>query len=68
LIHDRNDRIAAAFNDLRRSAAIERLAAMIDLGAATDADLAQFSPETRAASTALIEIWRGGATRRRRST
>ncbi len=47
LINERDDSIAAAFNDLRRSTAIQRLASMIALGAVTDAELEQFSPATR---------------------
>jgi hypothetical protein len=38
LIEERDERIAAAFDDLRRSTAIQRLAAMINLGVITDPD------------------------------
>jgi len=50
-------RVAAAFDDLRRSTAIQRLAAMISLGAVNGVELAQFTPATRASATALAEIF-----------
>ena len=56
LIKERDERIAAAFDDLRRSTAIQRLAAMILLGVMTDEDLAQFSRATGESATALAEI------------
>jgi hypothetical protein len=56
LIKERDGRIAAAFNDMRRSTAIQRLAAMILLGVTTDEELAQFSRATRESATALAEI------------
>jgi hypothetical protein len=56
LIKERDERIVAAFDDLRRSTAIQRLAAMINLGVITDVELAQFSQATRESATALAEI------------
>jgi hypothetical protein len=44
LIHERDDRIAAAFNDMRRSRAVDRLAHTLALGVLTDEELARFSP------------------------
>jgi hypothetical protein len=58
LIKERDERIVAAFDDLRRSTAIQRLAAMINLGVITDVELAQFSQPTRESATALAEILR----------
>ena len=56
LVNERDERIAAAFDDLRRSTAIQRLAGMINLGVVTDPELAQFSRPTRESATALAEI------------
>jgi hypothetical protein len=56
LIKERDQLIAAAFDDLRRSTAIQRLAAVINLGVITDVELAQFSQATRESATALPEI------------
>src|SRR4030095_9238997 len=58
LIKERDGRIAAAFDDLRRSTAIQRLAAMILLGVTTDEGLAPLSRGTRESATALAEILR----------
>jgi hypothetical protein len=48
LIHKRNDEIANAFDDLRRSTAVLRLLAIRSLGLLADEELARFSPDTRA--------------------
>ena len=56
LIKDRDRNMAAAFDALRRSTAIERLAAMIVLGLVTDEDLGQFSPATRDAAMFLADF------------
>src|SRR5262245_27807922 len=58
LVRDRDDELADAFNDLRRSSAIRRLAAMIILNAVTEDELAQFSPATREAALGCADIWR----------
>lgn len=57
LIKERDNSIAGAFNDLRRSTAIQRLAGMILLGVVTDEDLAPFSQSTRESAMALAEIF-----------
>jgi hypothetical protein len=62
LLKGQNESIAAAFDDLRRSTAIQRLASMILLGAVTDEELSQFSPETRESAAALADIGRPGGT------
>jgi hypothetical protein len=64
LIKEEDENIAAAFNDLRRSTAIQRLAAMIGLGVVEDAEVAEFSASTRESATALLKIWRPGGKRR----
>jgi hypothetical protein len=57
LVRERDDRVAAVFDDLRRSTAIQRLAAMINLGVINGVELGQFTPATRASATALAEIF-----------
>jgi len=57
LLQERDDRVSAAFDDLRRSTAIQRLAAMINLGVVSSAELGQFTPATRESATALAEIF-----------
>jgi len=47
LIQRRDDDIARAFNDLSRSNALERLAAMRLLNLVTDSEFASFSDETQ---------------------
>lgn len=47
LIENGNDEIARAFDDLRRSNALERLRTMISLNLITDEELLGFSPELR---------------------
>jgi hypothetical protein len=63
LVRDRDDRIAAAFDDLRRSTGIQRLAAMINLGVASSAELGRFTSATRESATALAEIFAPGGKR-----
>ena len=58
LLKERDERIVAAFDDLRRSTAIQRLAGMINLEVVTEVELAQFSLATRESATALAEIQR----------
>jgi hypothetical protein len=64
LLEERDERMAAAFNDLRRSTAIQRLAAMISLGVVTDAELSEFSASTRESAMALVDLWRPSGKRR----
>lgn len=66
LVKERDKGIAAAFDDLRRSTAIQRLASMIFFGAVTDEELSQFSPETRESAAALADIWRPGSKSRKK--
>lgn len=48
LTHARNRELAGAFDDLRRSTALQRLLAMRELGVITEEDLVPFSAATRA--------------------
>jgi hypothetical protein len=57
LVRERDDRIAGAFNDLRRSTAIQRLAAMINLGVVSSADLEVFTAATRESAVGLAEAF-----------
>lgn len=64
LLKDRDERIAAAFDDLRRSNAVNRLAAMSNLGVVTDEELARFSPATRYAAKMLADFMASRGKRR----
>ena len=57
LLRERDDRVAAAFDDLRRSTAIQRLAAMINLEVVSSVDLGQFTPATRESASASAELF-----------
>jgi hypothetical protein len=57
LINERDKRIAGAFDDLRRSTAIQRLAGMMILGVVADEELAPFSQSTRESAIALAELF-----------
>jgi hypothetical protein len=61
LLKERHKRLAAAFDDLRRTTAIQRLAAMIALGVVTDAELGEFSAPTRESATGWADLWQPGA-------
>jgi cell fate regulator YaaT (PSP1 superfamily) len=52
LLHDRDDDIAMAFNDMRRSRALNRISWMYYLKLLTDEEWDRFSPQTR--ETALF--------------
>jgi hypothetical protein len=47
LVHRRNDELAKAFDDLRRSTAMLRLACIKSYGLLTEEEMGRFSPETR---------------------
>lgn len=57
LLQEQDAAMAAACDDLRRSTAIQRLAAMINLDAITDAKLDEFSAPTREAAKTLAEMY-----------
>jgi hypothetical protein len=50
----RDDELASAFNDFRRSTAMIQLAHIRRLGVVTDEELGRFSKETRELVTALV--------------
>jgi hypothetical protein len=58
LIRDRDQTMARAFNDLRRSSAFILLANIKHEGLLTAAELDQFSPEARQAIEVIESIWR----------
>ncbi len=62
VVNERDASLAAAFNDLRRSTAIQRLASMMALGVVTDEELSQFSQTTRDSATTIADLLRIGAT------
>lgn len=64
VVQERDDSIAAAFNDLPRSTAIQCLASMIALGVVTDEELSQFSPATLDAAMTLVGLRRPVVNRR----
>jgi hypothetical protein len=60
LIHERNDELGAAFNNLKRSTAFLPLARMRSLGLVTDEEFAGFSPQTQSAVALFLELWNAG--------
>jgi hypothetical protein len=58
VVQDGDDEVAWAFNDLRRSTADYRLAAMVKLGLVTDEELGRFSEATRESTRFLARISR----------
>lgn len=56
LLQERDTELAAAFDDLRRSTALFRLARMRALGAVTDQELGEFDAETRGAVAVLLGL------------
>jgi len=64
LLKERDESIATAFDDLRRSTAIQRLAAMIALGVIPDEELGRFSATTRDSAVAMADSWRSIEKRR----
>lgn len=59
LIRERDDELAHAFNDLRRSTAIWRLGSMRALGVVTDEEFERFSEETQNAVHGMLELKSG---------
>jgi hypothetical protein len=64
VLEKRNQALAAAFNDMRRSVAISRLAALVDLALVTDEELGEFSAPTRDSALALARISKPRSRRR----
>jgi hypothetical protein len=55
VLHEGDDELAGAFNDLRRSTAYQQLAIICSLGVLTDQEIASFSEETRN----VVDLYRG---------
>ena len=56
LIGDRNRQMSFAFDDMRRSTAMSRLAALIGLDLLTPAELDKFSADVRTSADALSDL------------
>ena len=56
LLKERDRVLGNAFDDMRRSTALRRVAALVGLGVLTDAELAGFTPEVRDSAVALSEL------------
>jgi hypothetical protein len=54
LLEERDDELATAFNDLRRSTALLKLTSMRGLGLVTDEEMEGFSPDTRERTDVLL--------------
>lgn len=54
LIDRRDDELADAFNDMRRSVAVRRICSLRELGLLTDEEFARFSEETRGTVRAIL--------------
>jgi hypothetical protein len=57
LVQDRRREMAHAFDDMRRSRAIERIVCIYSLGLLTKEELDLFSPGTRDAVRGLVELF-----------
>jgi hypothetical protein len=58
LLRHRDEGLADAFNDMRRSTAIVQLAGIQYHDLLSAEEFARFTPETRAAVESFLEIWR----------
>jgi hypothetical protein len=58
LMTQRDDELTDAFNELRRSTALQKLGCMRALELLTDEELSRFSPEARERIQFLVGIWR----------
>src|SRR5262249_52505141 len=59
LLKRRDEELADAFNDSRRSTAVLQVARVQFLELLTAEEFARLSPETRASVESLLEMWRG---------
>lgn len=59
LIQRRDEELADAFDDLRRSTAFQQLARIQFHDLLSEEEFNRFSPETRAAVQLFLEMWRG---------
>lgn len=58
LLQERDETVAWAFNDMRRSRAVERLARIHSLGLLTQEEFGRFRPEIRDTAQFLAEMFR----------
>jgi hypothetical protein len=65
LLRERDENVAAVFDDLRRSTAMQRLAGMIILGVVSDDELEPFTEATRESAKAVAAIMAPTAPRAR---
>lgn len=56
VLRDRNREMSSAFDDMRRSTAMLRLASLVGLQLLTEAEFRQFSVEVRNSAVALSEL------------
>ncbi len=66
LLQERDRALAAAFDDMRRSRAIDRLAGMLALEVITDEELGGFTPPTRDSARLLGDLRRPRRRERRK--
>jgi hypothetical protein len=70
LLHERNDAMATAFDDMRRSTGLQRLIAMVGLNVLTREELAGFNPDVQETAREMSRLLspRRKATRRRQQS
>jgi hypothetical protein len=56
LLHERNAAIATAFDDMRRSTALQRLTAMVGLNVLTREELAGFNPDVQETAREMSQL------------
>jgi hypothetical protein len=59
VLKQRDQELARAFNDKRRSTAVMQLAIIQSHDLLTEEELLQFSAETRDGVKSMLEVWRG---------
>ena len=69
-LHERNDAMATAFDDMRRSTGLQRLTAMVGLNVLTREELAGFAPDVQETAREMSRLLspRRMATQSRRRT
>ena len=70
LLHERNAMMTPAFDDIRRSTGLQRLAAMVSLNLVTREELAGFNPDVQDTAREMSQLLtpRRKATRRRQQS
>ena len=67
LLEERDHALAAAFDDMRRSMAIPRLAALVNLAVITEEELGEFSAQTRDSALSVAHLSQPRSRRRQPS-